>query len=258
MENEWKREAFDVVIQAGQSNSEGCGLGPVTDPFVPSPEIWYLNPDLTVSPAQEAVWEGQTIGNFSLSFAAAYQKTGRLAEGRKLLIIRSAVGGTGFVDHHWGLQDDLFIRMMEMTRAALGGNPANRLKALLWHQGETDALGLPEQGLSPEEIFWRHKQNLTALVQAVRTEFQAGALPFVAGNFVPQWVGENQAICEPVVRAMRTVCDRIGHAAFVETDGLESNHQRIGNGDTIHFCREAQNLRGERYYQAFSRMASAD
>lgn len=38
----------------------------------------------------------EAVGDFSLSFAKKYVESGMLKEGRKLLIVRTAVGGTGF------------------------------------------------------------------------------------------------------------------------------------------------------------------
>ena len=243
MLKDFTQENFDIVIQAGQSNSEGTGFGDASAPFEPHPDIWYLNADMTISQAQERVWLNGIVGNFSLSFARRYVQEGRLAAGRKLLIIRAAVGGTGFADHRWGLQDDLFLHMMEMIRTALALNPANRLIALLWHQGETDAYNSVTQAV--------HEANLSALVNAVRAEFACPALPFLAGDFVPLWKQHNPTIIGETIQAMRQVCAQIGAARFVESDGLASNQENIGNEDDIHFCREALYTLGERYYEAF-------
>lgn len=40
----------------------------------------------------------------------------------------------------WGLQDDLYVRMMEMVDFARSLNAENRVVGFLWHQGETDAI----------------------------------------------------------------------------------------------------------------------
>ena len=37
-----KSEKFDIIIQGGQSNAEGCGKGAVAQEFVPSKNILYL------------------------------------------------------------------------------------------------------------------------------------------------------------------------------------------------------------------------
>jgi hypothetical protein len=134
---------------------------------------------------------------------------------------------------------------MDMIREALSMNPENRLVAFLWHQGETDAChNATRDG---------HYANLSGLVQSVRDTFSAPDLPFVAGDFVHHWRDENAAVCAPVLQAIRDVCADIGHAAFVETDGLKSNWQELGDirQDPIHFSRRSTYELGKRYYTAF-------
>lgn len=242
---------FDIVIQAGQSNAEGCGLGPTDEPYAPSDRVWYLNGDFTVTRAEESVQGNYVRTNFSLPFVRDYCADGRLAEGRNLLILRTAVGGTGFRDNHWKPEDDLFLRMMEMIRTALALNPANRLVAFLWHQGETDAI----LGAGYEE----HYRNLSTLLRLVREEFAVPDLPFIAGDFVAHWKNANAAICEPVVDAIRAVCRDCGNGAFVETSDLCSNSQEkwephIDWEDPIHFSRKATYELGKRYYQAYTQI----
>ena len=244
MLKDFGKEKFDIIIQAGQSNSQGCGLGSVEKPFEPNGDIWYLNCDMTVSLAMEVVSGNDVVGNFSLPFAAEYVSGGDLKNGRKILVLRAAVGGTGFLDNRWGPRDDLFLTMIEMIKTSVGLNPENYLVALLWHQGESDAVN----GASYEV----HYKNLKTLVDIVRTDFNRRDLPFIAGDFVHHWKNENFDACEPVVRAMRELCNDIGHAKFIETDGLTSNLQQIGYGDdNIHFGRKAIYELGEKYYQAF-------
>ena len=243
MSKDFSKEEFDIIIQAGQSNSEGCGIGDVTSQFVPGDSIWNLNNDLTISMAQERMFENEIIGNFSLSFAAEYIKKGKLNQGRKVLILQTAIGGTGFLDNHWGMTDDLYLKMIEMIETALALNPKNKLVAFLWHQGETDA-----SLNSTHEIYFN---NLHTLVNSVRTKYNCENLPFIAADFVSQWKMENIAICEPVIAATKDVCTKLGNAGFVETSDLQSNDQKVGNGDVIHFCREDLNVLGVRYFNIY-------
>ncbi|MDR2157060.1 MAG: sialate O-acetylesterase [Clostridiales Family XIII bacterium] len=238
----FREESFDVILQGGQSNSEGCGVGRTERPFSPDARIWYFNGDFTISPAVERVWENEIAGDASLTFAEAYMRGGRLAEGRKLLIVRASVGGTGFADMRWGLRDDLYLRMLKMTQTALALNPANRLVAFLWHQGENEA----------GSAFDTHFKNVSALLRGVREAFENPTLPFVTGGFVPQWERENQTAMEPIANALRAVCEDAGFARFVDADGLTSNEQMIGNGDILHFSRDALHRLGLRYYEAFA------
>ena len=241
-------EHFDIIIQAGQSNSDGTGYGPAENPWIPTENVWYLNFDCTLSLAREAVNGNEIQSNYSLSFAREYMAKGLLAEGRKLLILRTSIGGTGFLDKRWGMTDDLYLHMMEMIRMALALNKENRLVAFLWHQGETDAIYGAD--------FDTHYGNLMGLIRSVREEFNVPDLPFVAGDFVQQWKKDNWNICVPVVDAIRAVCRDCGSGAFVETDGLPSNSQQerippMPWEDTIHFSRNALYLLGQRYFAAF-------
>ena len=255
MLKDFTRERFDILIQAGQSNAEGYGFGAAEEPWEPDGRVWYLNNNATISQAIETVAVNDARTEFSLSFARQYLKDGRLAEGRKLLIVRAAVGGTGFLDGRWKPEDDLYRRMLKLTRTALALNKENRLVALLWHQGEQDVV----QNASYET----HYGHLMTLVRGVRETFDVPALPFIAGDFVHHWKNDNLAICEPVVTAMRAVCRDCGRGAFVETDGLRSNAQfsdrhPFGWDDPIHFCRAALYELGERYYRAFAEITAGD
>ena len=250
MLKDFTKEAFDIIIQAGQSNAEGYGFGPVDNPYMPDGRVWYMNENDTISLAVEKVAFNGIQSNFALSFVREYINTGKLAEGRKILILRAAVGGTGFLDNRWKLTDDLYLHMMEMISTALALNPENRLVALLWHQGETET--------SFGGTFDGHCAHLSALVGSVRDTFNVPTLPFIAGDFVPQWKEATIAISQPISDAMRAFCAECGHGGFVETEGLRSNAQEIddhplgwGNTDTIHFSRRAIYELGLRYFAKF-------
>ena len=263
--------AYDIIIIAGQSNAEGSGFGPVDEEFVPDERIQMmprkanLIGGYTIQKAAEKVGsDGRMIGNFGLSFAQKYIESGQLAQGRKVLILQAAVGGTGFSDRHWGLQDDHYNNMLRMIETALALNPENEVKALLWHQGETDvALKASRQ---------THAANLQALVWGVRTKLGLPGLPFIAADFVQRWIQNIEAVQaspespdeSPEIRdtrlytladvqaAMRDVCGSLGSAAFMETDGLRSNiEDDPGWPDTIHFSRNALHLLGARYFGAY-------
>jgi len=246
MLKDFSAEAFDIIIQGGQSNADGTGFGSAAEPYEQSPDIFYLTSDFIIVPAAETVWGNEIKGDFSLAFAAEYVKAGLLRKGRKLLILRSAVSGTGFSDQRWGPQDDLFLTMMEMIKTALELNRANNLKVFLWHQGETDVMNF-----MPAEA---HRANLARLISLVRETYHCPELPFIAGGFVPQWYQWIGSFAIPIQTAIQALCQDDSRAAFVETVGLESNNQKIGQDDPIHFCRDSLNLLGKRYFKAFQKL----
>jgi len=94
-------ESFDIIIQAGQSNSEGSGFGSATKPYIVNDKVWYLNNNYTISLACEIVDGNKIRSNYSLSFADEYINSGMLKDNRKLLILRTSIGGTGFLDNRW-------------------------------------------------------------------------------------------------------------------------------------------------------------
>lgn len=254
---------FDIIIQGGQSNAEGCGRGPVTQELNLSENVFYLYAEKTVTvgqdnlnivfhdkpfviePAKERGEGEDKVGDFSLTFAEEYEKAGLLAKDRKLLIIRAGVGGAGFQKKHWGLQDCLYLKLLELVDYALSLNSENRVVAFLWHQGEHDAF----EKNTPEN----YKEQLSALIGGVRS--QVGAkIPFIAGEFVADWTSKNIDICAPILQVIREVVAENGNGGFVETGDLLSNDQKIKNGDDIHFCRESLHILGRRYFGEYKRI----
>lgn len=267
---DFTKYAYDVIIEAGQSNAQGCGRGPVTEEYVPDEDIIYLYQKFDiVDKIVDGIWkmtvnildpafylkvadEGEDklgkVGDFSLTFATEYKKQGFLENGRKLLIVRAAVGGTGFMKKHWGTTDELYLRMLEMTDYALSLNSENRIVGMLWHQGEHDAF----EG-NPPDVF---EKQLKALITDVKNRYGLPRLPLVSGDFVNDWKSKNIEICAPIVEKIKAVTASEG-GLFVETSDLPSNDQKLGNNDDIHFCRESLHILGKRYFDAYSAIIKA-
>lgn len=121
--------------------------------------ITYPDKTLTVDIGEERVVEGMIRGELALIFAQEYVKSNLLAADRKVLILRTAVGGTGFEREQWGPGCPVEERMHEMIQYALAMNPKNRIVAFLWHQGESDVI----EGNTPE----KYEDQLTAFVETV-------------------------------------------------------------------------------------------
>ena len=266
------KTGYDIIIQAGQSNAQGCGVK-LRDgsEYKPREDVLYYADEFEKTDLMEKCSDGTgfevsiakdrgdatyAVNNFSLSFAEEYLKAGLLKGGRKLLIIRAAVGGTGFRDKRWGMKDDLYLRMIKTVKNAMKldyGDNEHRLVALLWHQGEAE--------VAEEMTYETDYNNLKGLVEGARREFDCPNLPFIAGDFVQDWKTaseEMERLCEVEVSAMRDVCRDLQPAAFVSSDGLISNRQNpdapeLGTlrQDNIHFCHHALDELGKRYFEKF-------
>lgn len=251
-------QAYDIFIEAGQSNAAGYGHGPAANPYVPDPRVLYLTAgdpqageyepkgEYEISVAAERpnpeFGPNDRLGDFSLGFTQKYVQEGLLESGRKLLVIRAAVGATGFLKHYWGLEDPLYQRMLRMTDHALSLHPENRLMGLLWHQGEHEAAFHND----PQ----RYHDQLLALVESVRQRYEKPELPFICGGFCDEWARKNQPACDEIMAVIRSVAAET-KGAYIETADLRSNNQKIGDGDEIHFCREDLQELGRRYFAAY-------
>ena len=251
---------YDIFIQAGQSNAVGTGHGPVSEPYEPNENVLYL---LGTAPLEEG-WDPEApywvetaqerpygengtdkLSDFSLAFARDYIQKGYLKEGRKLLIVRTAVGGTGFMFNHWEMDAPLYTRMLRMVDHALTLGEGNRIMGMLWHQGEHEAF----EGNEPE----RYRGQLTALLESVKQRYNCPDLPFISGGFCHEWFEQYKESCIPILQVIRDVTKQ-AKGIFIETDDLLSNNQKTGDDDPIHFCRESLYTLGHRYFEAYTKI----
>lgn len=271
---EFKNQPFDIVIQGGQSNADGNGRGKTKQPYEPCENVLYLNPrayaevvnypdgteNMVVtypeSPIIEiarerSIGEGEDfiISDFSLSFAREYLRAGLLKKGRKLLIVRAAVGGTGFAKGHWKSDGILYKKLIELTDAAVALNPENKIVAFLWHQGECDAFEFPER--SDEQRYKIHYDYLFGLFTSLTERYNVANLPIITGGLIEDWRRKFAAPCDAVEKAIKDASANMPAGAFAESCGLLSNDQAIGNGDDIHYCREALMELGRRYFEKY-------
>ena len=135
------KEKFDIIIIAGQSNAESSGVGPsYNEDWVEDDDILMLKGGFNAKVAKKAYGNeyldievsneyyiekakdrndnGVIRGVFGNYFAKFY-KENDLAKDRKILLVHTAIGGTGFAKWHWGLKDVLYKRMLSMTEEAL-------------------------------------------------------------------------------------------------------------------------------------------
>ena len=206
--------------------------------------------EMILEHAHERMQDGKLLADFSQTFAQKYIEDGRLKNGRKILIIKAAVGGTGFARKEWGVGNILLKRLTDMVDYALSLNVNNKIVALLWHQGEHDCV--ENVNLSLEELYNFYFNNLIEQFLKIRNKY-CQLIPIVAGEFVNSWANlpENKEKCDIVEKATKDVCNYIKKATVVNSIGLLSNDEVFHNGDNIHFCAESIYELGKRYYAAY-------
>lgn len=236
---------FDIFIVAGQSNAEGWGNGNTHLKYNPQEPIYsYDAKSNTVSLAKDGIHGS----GFSQYFAQIYADKEVLADDRKILLLNCAVGGTGFSTGHWGENDTLFLKMIAQIEL-FKKNHHNTFMGVLWHQGERDV----KKGSTTTE----HYTNLKTLVTLSRECVGDTTLPFISGDFSHAW----RQTCDnkehdhtsiwyncnyhPVKNAIIQVMTDMLYCAFVDTDGIDAN------SDKIHFSRKGNIELAKRYKEKY-------
>ena len=271
---EIEKYCFDIIVVAGQSNAEGNGIKK-DDKEIISDKVYQIADKNHIGTKvlddgkviidmiypTEIVFEkaherkdstGKKFADFSETFAQSYIKGGFLKDGRKVLIAKTAVGGTGFAHKEWGVGNILFERLNLMTDYALKLNKENRIVAFLWHQGEHDAF--ENANFTEKErydFYYNHfkEQTLDFIKRYAQFKF-----PVIAGEIIKDWSADYRSQCYAVEKATKDVLKEIGFGGVAVSDGLISNNQAIQNGDNIHFSAESIYELGKRYFRIYKEL----
>lgn len=231
------KSKFHLFLLVGQSNMAGRGKINKQE-NEPHPRVLMLNKENEWVPATDPLHfdKPRVVGvGLGRSFANV------IADADPSIVvglIPCAVGGSaistwepgGFHDqtksHPY---DDMLPRLNEALKVGT-------LKAILWHQGESDST-------SKRSVVYEEK--LHALISRLRKAAGDENVPFVAGQlgqFKEKPWNENR---KRVNDAHESLPSKISGTAFVPSDGL--GHK----GDKTHFSAEAYRELGRRYAKAF-------
>ncbi|MEO6528998.1 MAG: sialate O-acetylesterase [Gemmatimonadaceae bacterium] len=227
---------MQLFLLAGQSNMAGRG---VVDPRenVPHPRVLMLNRALAWVPAVDPVHYDKptaAVGpgrGFALTLVAR-DSTMRIG------LVPAAVGGSPISSWEPGALDSA-TRTHPYDDALVRARAAFRdgtLRAILWHQGESDA--------SPT-LSVRYAPRLRALISRFRTDLGVPELPFLIGqlgHFDGRPWTEGMRRIDSVHRAIAATTPKV---AFVSSEGLRDK------GDSLHFDAASARVLGERYAAAY-------
>ena len=241
--------SYDIILVAGQSNT--CSGAPF-DPVLDQPDTLIkqlgrfgannLKVIEAVEPLQHHSLSPGKIG-FGLTFAKNYVNNGLLEEGRYLLIIPCGNNGTGFSDKRWNKGNDLYNDAVFRTKYVLGGNPQNRVIAILWHQGEQD-------------VDWtdsaQYVSYLSMMISNMRKDISGNpeGIPFILGGMVPFWVEQEHRRIQQQ-RIIATTPSRLENTGYASPYLPFSLHKLNDWDDMIHYNAEQQRELGKRYFSAY-------
>ena len=261
-------EKLDIIILAGQSNAQGNGRGNEELHYKGNPKAFQLTTrhpvnyieikgfdgtsiypflhqiegDLIFNELNEDYHDDRYNHGFYLSFADNYINE-ILDNDRKVIVVKTASGGTGFTDKMWTKDGEMYNRLFEMVDLTLSLNKENRVVALLWHQGECDLFSK-----MPIDVY---KKNLISLFNDVRNKY--GTFPMLVGDFSKDWSDnkENKKQASVYSNMFKNLPNDYSLCGFVSSDGLASNGRVNNNDDFIHFSRVGQIEFGERYFKVY-------
>jgi Carbohydrate esterase, sialic acid-specific acetylesterase len=253
-----RKSGADVVLLLGQSNMQGAGL-----PYDPALDMKFEGVDQyagsgpragTVVPAEDSLFhvnqylfEGAPAVGPGMEFGR--QLWLNQQADRRVLLVPAARGGTGFTgtkDYSWDPDNtaatvNLARRGLDACARALALNPSHRLVAILWHQGEADAMARVAER-------W-YRQKLLQLIDLFRAEF--GPVPFLVGGMVPEWLAANPGVL-PIDAVHRSIPAERPLTAFVEGPMGAATP-----GDIIHFNAAGARELGLRYFRAYSELTGS-
>ena len=242
---------YDVYLLIGQSNMAGRGVFEPADTLAPLEGVFLLDDKGEAVPAVEPLNRYSTIrkaiGMQGMSLAHGFSEQMHARTGRRILLVVNARGGTTLSqwlpdaprgrfsnsdgddpDRRGQLMPSFYDEAVRRTRQAM---PYGELKAILWHQGESDSDSVRVSTYLP---------RLAGFVQSLRADLGVGEeVPFIAGQIQPRH--EHAALFNPVISSVSEV---IPNAACVSSEGLSTLP------DNLHFTREAQLELGRRYADA--------
>lgn len=240
------QESFDVFVIAGQSNTH-MGIGFDVDKDQPDARIFQLGRsqpyNYWVIPAKEPLQHHTSQKNsigFGLTFAKLYNKHAN-PNHNPILLIPCGYGGSS-LQKDWTFDGELYTDMIERVQKTLEKYPGSQLKALLWHQGESDV------GNS------NYATLLDGFILQTRRDLKTN-LPVIVGGMVPFWVAKTQARMHQQ-QIIKNTPNRIDHVGYADPEVPFVIEKTDNTFDEIHYDARGQRELGKRYFSAYENAIS--
>ena len=191
-----------------------------------------------------------------MSFARAYKSAGKLEEGRKILLINCGWKSTGVLNYYentgkiWAIhQDNRSLYYLAKQRILAGkslGNSTSRVVAILWHQGEADAVKVTNARYKSE-----YKTKVASILKTLRTDVGTSNIPILMGGLCHDTFGKipGYSTMNNVIKEI-TDENRSSKFAYVDSSGLSHD----SSSGTKHFNKSSQIQFGKRYFNVFNNM----
>ena len=223
---------LDLYLLIGQSNMAGRGKLTVEN-RISSERIYKLDAQGKWQQADEPIHFDKKVAGAGLAASFARMVADR-DKSVKIGLIPCAVGGTRI--DWWIESGDLWSNAVARTKVAL---KSGKLKAILFHQGETDAAS------QKNTLAWAGK--FESMVKSFRREF--GDVPFIAGelgHYLEHYRDKRgKTIYWPQINSALH-----GFEGKIDRFRIVSSEDLTANADNLHFNTQSLREFGRRYAQA--------
>lgn len=231
-----------VFVLAGQSNMAGRGTVEPTD-TIPNTRIITLNAQNEWIYAKEPLhYYEPTLKGTGCGLSFARELLRQIAPEIHIVLLPCAVGGSPI--ERW-LDDALYrgIHLQSNLKEKINcGKQIGILKAVLWHQGESNADSIR---------FPHYKKDLKTMYNLIRRYADNEHLPILTGHLGCYAVPDKKALqWKQLNRIISEVVNEDGYAWLIETSDLTCNLDRI------HFDAASQRLLGIRFANLFLKTTS--
>ena len=229
---------YDVYLLIGQSNCAGRGPMISSDTTDAIPGVYLLN---NKGKAEEAIAPLNRYSNIrkdmkvqGIGIGVGFGAKMHRWTNRKVLLVQNARGGSSIVSWTPGSPDGYADSAIVRARQAL---KYGRLKAIVWHQGETDT----QKGMTTGE----YVERFSKLIAYLRAELNAPDVPVTVGE-IGQWEWTSMRdIRHFNDTTLAEVCKAVPNCAKVSSDRLPRRFKDKPRDP--HFSRQAEIELGERY-----------
>ena len=218
---------LELFLLVGQSNMAGRGKVTPADQET-HPRIFMLNQAEEWVPAKDPVHFDRPVAGVGLcsEFARCLATSKPKA---KIGLVPCAVGGTPLAA--WRPKGSLYNTAV--ARMQIAGK-SGRLKAILWHQGESDSC-------DPKQIV-TYPARFAAMIGELRHDLGAPDVPVIIGEIGSFWEHS------PEFNAMlKQVAATVPGCVLVSAEGLTNNDKP----DWRHFNADSLRVLGKRYFEAY-------
>lgn len=223
---------LDLFLFIGQSNMAGRGY--ITDNYKDNIKNTYLlTPNGDMEPARNPLNKYSTIRKRldlqGVGPAYSFAKAMTDKTGRPLGVVVNARGGSSINSWMKGAKDNYYDEALSRIRQAM---KFGTLKAIIWHQGESDSNDPTTYMLKLQE-----------LIANLRKDLNDTKLPFIVGELA-EW--RMNGTSEAFNRMLRTVPKHIPYSYCVSSKELVP----LINESDPHFSADSQIILGRRYAEA--------